>query len=157
MKFVFNMDKLPPDATTMLEGVPITVADAKSIMQLFFAEMPRRQRLDLIDIFIFLAGLAIIVPPAAATSGVVQLVVVLVGMVGIFTAMIAVFWRRTRTATRRRWRELLRQHGYEVCVPCGYWLRDLSADSTACPECGEPRRPMPPRVTTAPVESAAAP
>ena len=31
---------------------------------------------------------------------------------------------------------LLRQRGIDVCIRCGYWLRDLSEDITKCPECG---------------------
>lgn len=49
----------------------------------------------------------------------------------------------------RRWRYApcvyaeLRGHGYEVCTRCGYWLRDLDAGVTRCPECGREREPMP--------------
>lgn len=33
-------------------------------------------------------------------------------------------------------RRLMRQRGIEVCIRCGYWLRDLGKDVTQCPECG---------------------
>ena len=39
-------------------------------------------------------------------------------------------------------RRLLRQGGYEVCMRCGCWLRDLTDDEQQCPVCGAPREPM---------------
>ncbi len=33
-------------------------------------------------------------------------------------------------------RRLLRERGIDVCIRCGYWLRDLGKDVTKCPECG---------------------
>ncbi len=33
-------------------------------------------------------------------------------------------------------RRLMRQRGIDVCIRCGYWLRDLGKDVTECPECG---------------------
>ncbi len=30
----------------------------------------------------------------------------------------------------------MREHGYDICVKCGYWLRGLPDDSHRCPECG---------------------
>jgi hypothetical protein len=30
----------------------------------------------------------------------------------------------------------LRERGYEVCLRCGYWPRDLPEDLVRCPECG---------------------
>ncbi len=41
-----------------------------------------------------------------------------------------------------------RQHGYDVCLKCGYWLRGLGGDVKRCPECGAQREPPP----TAPAE-----
>ncbi len=38
----------------------------------------------------------------------------------------------------------LRQHGYDVCTKCGYWLKGLGANSDTCPECGA-IRPEPPQ------------
>ncbi len=29
-----------------------------------------------------------------------------------------------------------RQHGYDVCAKCGYWLRGLADKIERCPECG---------------------
>lgn len=37
-----------------------------------------------------------------------------------------------------------RQHGYEVCAKCGYWLKGLGNDIARCPECGAEREVMPP-------------
>jgi DNA-directed RNA polymerase subunit RPC12/RpoP len=39
-------------------------------------------------------------------------------------------------------RRALREEGYEVCVHCGYWLRDLTDRETRCPVCGAQRQPM---------------
>jgi predicted RNA-binding Zn-ribbon protein involved in translation (DUF1610 family) len=39
-------------------------------------------------------------------------------------------------------RRALRQEGYEVCVRCGYWLRDLTEREKRCPVCGAERQPM---------------
>jgi hypothetical protein len=36
-----------------------------------------------------------------------------------------------------------RQHGYDVCFACGYWLRGLGDDVESCPECGAARQPLP--------------
>ena len=33
-------------------------------------------------------------------------------------------------------RRLMRERGIDVCIRCGYWLRDLGKDITKCPECG---------------------
>jgi hypothetical protein len=33
----------------------------------------------------------------------------------------------------------LRQHGHDVCLKCGYWLKGLQ-DETKCPECGAKRQ-----------------
>jgi hypothetical protein len=37
----------------------------------------------------------------------------------------------------------VRKRGYEVCLKCGYWLRELPEDEDRCPECGAKRRSMP--------------
>ena len=48
-------------------------------------------------------------------------------------------------AALQRWRfapcvyQALREHGFDVCSRCGYWLRDLPEDETRCPECGGER------------------
>lgn len=36
----------------------------------------------------------------------------------------------------------LREHGYEFCLNCEYWLRDLPEGVTHCPECGAERIPL---------------
>lgn len=36
-----------------------------------------------------------------------------------------------------------REHGHDVCLRCGYWLRGLPEDSSHCPECGTEREAMP--------------
>ncbi|MCA9274981.1 MAG: hypothetical protein KDA29_03050 [Phycisphaerales bacterium] len=33
----------------------------------------------------------------------------------------------------------LRERGFDVCVSCGYWLRDLDEGVDRCPECGKAR------------------
>ena len=38
-------------------------------------------------------------------------------------------------------RRVLRWHGYEACVTCGYWLRELDAGIEVSPECGAAREP----------------
>ena len=38
-------------------------------------------------------------------------------------------------------RRVLRRHGHEACVKCGYWLRELDAGIEVCPECGTAREP----------------
>ena len=37
----------------------------------------------------------------------------------------------------------LRDHGYDTCAKCGYWLQGLPEDEDRCPECGAKRQPMP--------------
>jgi hypothetical protein len=37
-----------------------------------------------------------------------------------------------------------RQHGHDVCIKCGYWLRGLPDDRRHCPECGAAREAPPP-------------
>jgi len=36
-------------------------------------------------------------------------------------------------------RRLMRERGIDVCIRCGYWLRDLGKDIAECPECGRRR------------------
>ena len=36
-------------------------------------------------------------------------------------------------------RRVVREHGYDVCLGCGYWLRGLGEDAERCPECGTAR------------------
>ena len=35
-----------------------------------------------------------------------------------------------------------RQHGYDVCLKCGYWLKGLGDDIKRCPECGTAREAL---------------
>lgn len=42
----------------------------------------------------------------------------------------------------RPMRVALNELGYEVCVRCGYWLRDLSPSVPKSPECGAERMPV---------------
>lgn len=49
----------------------------------------------------------------------------------------------------RRWftrptRIALNEMGYNICVRCGYWLRDLGADVQRFPECGAEREQVTP-------------
>lgn len=37
----------------------------------------------------------------------------------------------------------IREHGHDVCLKCGYWLRGLPDDGGQCPECGAEREAMP--------------
>ena len=37
----------------------------------------------------------------------------------------------------------LGQHGYDVCLKCGYWLKGLDTETTHCPECGFSRNSTP--------------
>lgn len=63
-------------------------------------------------------------------------------IVGVMTAAFGVVaysmlvWRWYTLPMRQALNEL----GYNVCVRCGYWLRDLDPDTPSCPECGAPRR-----------------
>lgn len=40
---------------------------------------------------------------------------------------------------RRPTRKALRDLGYDICVTCGYWLRELPDETPLCPECGAAR------------------
>ena len=57
----------------------------------------------------------------------------------IVYGIIAFALHRTRTPFVRR---ALRDAGYEICEPCGYWLRGLGNDVEQCPECGAKRGPF---------------
>lgn len=56
----------------------------------------------------------------------------------LFPACIWAFCRSRTPFIRRALRDL----NYEVCMDCGYWLRELGASVTRCPECGAEREPM---------------
>jgi len=55
----------------------------------------------------------------------------------ILYAQIVYSWyaRPTRLAVR--------DTGFEICLGCGYWLRELESGVKHCPECGEVREAMP--------------
>jgi hypothetical protein len=55
--------------------------------------------------------------------------------VGVSLAWIQIHWRMHR----RRLREAMRAHGFELCLECGYWLKGLGSESAHCPECGAER------------------
>lgn len=58
------------------------------------------------------------------------------GLLFIVTAIwIALLTMLYRIPLRRALHDL----GHEVCLKCGYWLRDLPDAVTRCPECGEKR------------------
>jgi len=65
------------------------------------------------------------------------------GIAVMFAVQIAATWLLLALVGKRYWRPLvyaeLRHLGYDVCTRYGYWLRDLPADVTRCPECGEQR------------------
>jgi uncharacterized paraquat-inducible protein A len=84
-------------------------------------------------------------------SGSMSFVLVLMGRLNVgslllfltvygVTAYVAIaFLYRFRFA--RLVRRVLRRHGYETCVKCGYWLRELNDGIDVCPECGTGREP----------------
>ncbi len=45
-------------------------------------------------------------------------------------------------------RRAMRDHGYDLCVACGYELRGLGDTVERCPECGSWREAMPEQATT---------
>ncbi len=45
-------------------------------------------------------------------------------------------------------RRAMRDHGYDLCVACGYELRGLGDKVERCPECGSWREAMPEQATT---------
>lgn len=62
-----------------------------------------------------------------------------------FVAWAATFvgaWAGLGRVYGRPLRRALRQEGYEVCIRCGHWLRDLSDREQRCPVCGAPREAM---------------
>jgi hypothetical protein len=44
----------------------------------------------------------------------------------------------------------MRDLGYDICVGCGYRLTGLDDTIDRCPECGQPREPMPKKEPTDP-------
>ena len=62
-----------------------------------------------------------------------------IGMLSAGALCIFVFGRLIWRLQRRAFRLALRDLGYDICINCGYWLRDLHADTATCPECGAER------------------
>lgn len=65
---------------------------------------------------------------------------------------IAIGWRLIWKPNVNR---ALREHGYEVCLGCGYWLRGLRDTDRKCPECGLFRYRHKPRFDPVPWDHAA--
>ena len=67
-------------------------------------------------------------------------------MVGV-AVILLLFWVWSAWVYRfvytRPIRRAMREHGWDVCVGCGYLLKGLDAGIHACPECGWTREPMP--------------
>jgi hypothetical protein len=57
-----------------------------------------------------------------------------------FLAISAHLFRHSRA---KAFYAAVRDHGYDICSECGYWLRDLTDEVSQCPECGTPRCPRP--------------
>ena len=47
--------------------------------------------------------------------------------------LIALIWR---ARYEKRTYRVLRDHGYDICLECGYLLKGLPDDRDRCPECG---------------------
>jgi len=66
------------------------------------------------------------------------------------TFSIYVLYLFTLAACLRRWRFAplvyaeLCDRGFDICLKCGYWLRDLDDGIINCPECGLKRDAIPP-------------
>lgn len=60
-------------------------------------------------------------------------------MVGALTTLIALALWSFRMIYIRPVRRAMRDLGYDVCIPCGYWLKGLADDVRKCPECGADR------------------
>jgi hypothetical protein len=60
----------------------------------------------------------------------------------LITFLIYVLYISALTLVIKRWRYTplvfaeLRDRGFDVCLGCGYWLRDLDETIANCPECG---------------------
>lgn len=64
--------------------------------------------------------------------------------IAIFVAYaVTAVWLSERHGYAPLVRLAARQHGYDVCLKCGYWLRGLGETIERCPECGTIREPNP--------------
>ena len=66
-------------------------------------------------------------------SNVGQMAILFTIYTGLWVLVFSIVQRFSILPVARR---LLRQRGIDVCIRCGYWLRDLGKDITECPECG---------------------
>jgi hypothetical protein len=62
-----------------------------------------------------------------------------IGYLGACAFSVFLYTRLVWNWYRRPTRLALRDLGYDICVNCGYWLRDLHVRSDVCPECGARR------------------
>ncbi|MEM7228782.1 MAG: hypothetical protein AAF432_08200 [Planctomycetota bacterium] len=70
--------------------------------------------------------------PSLIYSSIVWFIVLIVGSITYCVIFIGPLYR---PYVIRAMREL----GYEVCLSCAHWLRNLPDETQQCPECGEPR------------------
>jgi len=75
-------------------------------------------------------------------SPVMTLMVAVFIVTAVFNPM-GVFAPALHWTYGRSLRRVVREHGCEVCIKCGFSLRGLAAEVRTCPECGADRRPMP--------------
>lgn len=63
--------------------------------------------------------------------------------IGWLLAILVVFWPwcawMYRSLYIKPMRRAMRDAGWNLCIHCGYELRDLPDSTTNCPECGRPR------------------
>jgi hypothetical protein len=71
----------------------------------------------------------------ALSSSVVSIILRILSAV---VAWVTVAWIR-RSNAEPATAQALRELGFDMCIECGYWLRDLRADQSSCPECGATR------------------
>jgi len=79
---------------------------------------------------------------ALGLSGLRSIIEMLLFIMSAGCCITAITWTFNRRV-RRRMREVLIAHGYEICVECGYDLH--GQESPRCPECGTPFHPPPSR------------
>jgi hypothetical protein len=141
VKIVFGYDKLPPGTTFNIDGVTVDVADWKRIQAaLIQKSKPKgRDRAWGMALVLVLGGITLWIQFVTGNP----LLGMMAAVACVIATMVVVFVGSARIGRQRR-RVLLREYGYEVCLGCGYWLKDLAADRAKCPECGASRQTMPP-------------